>query len=146
MHTLRGSLRIDGWGTGVAGLVMLAGGPWLSGPLGLPSGWFAPVGIVLLGGAVALLVIAARPQIPPVPVGIAIVGNALSGAAILLALGSGLVPLTGWGVAVLFAGAGWTGAFPVLTWRGARVVFPLCGVRVKPLPPRRFRPAPGPRR
>jgi hypothetical protein len=80
---LRGSLRIDGWGTAVFGVVMLVGGQWLTGPLGLPSAWFVPVGIAMLGGAAALGLIAGYPRIPPRLAGCAIAGNALSGLAIL---------------------------------------------------------------
>ncbi|AXB44551.1 hypothetical protein [Amycolatopsis albispora] len=115
---LRGSLRIDGWGTAVFGVAMLAGGRWLTGPLGLPSTWFVPIGIAMVGGAVALGLIAGYPRIPPRLAGCAIAGNALSGGAIVALLVTGFLPLTGLGTTFMLAGAAWVTTFAVLAFIG----------------------------
>ncbi|WP_246080597.1 hypothetical protein [Nonomuraea mesophila] len=102
---LRLILRIDGWSTAVFGVVMLAAGPALSGPLGLPTAWSVPFGVAMLGGAAALGLIAGYPRIPPRHAAFVVAGNALSCVALLLLAFSGLIPLTGLGVAFLLAGA-----------------------------------------
>ncbi|NIH82729.1 hypothetical protein [Amycolatopsis viridis] len=56
-------LRTDGWGTAVFGVLMLTGGAWLAKPLGLPSSWFAPIGVVMVAGGAALGSLAERPVI-----------------------------------------------------------------------------------
>lgn len=111
---LRGSLRVDGWGTAGFGVVMLAGGHWLAGPLGLPSAWFVPVGIAMLGGAAALGLIAGYPRIPPRLAGYVVTGNTLSGAAIVTLLATGALPLTGLGIGFMLAGAAWVVTFAAL--------------------------------
>ncbi|MBN6041176.1 hypothetical protein [Amycolatopsis sp. 195334CR] len=117
---LRGSLRFDGWGTAAFGVVMLAGGRWLTGPLGLPSTWFVPLGIAMVGGAAALGLIAGYPRIPPRLAACAIAGNALSAVAILALLILNLLPLTGLGVAFLLAGAAWVTTFAALAFLGLK--------------------------
>ena len=117
---LRRGLRVDGWGTAAFGVVVLVGGRWLTGPLGLPSAWFVPVGIAMLGGAAALGLIARHPRIPPRPVWCAIAGNALSGVAILALVVTGLLPLTGLGIAFMLAGVAWVTTFAVLAFIGLR--------------------------
>lgn len=117
-NLLRGSLRIDGWGTAVFGVAMLVAGRWLSGPLGLPSTWFVPIGIAMLGGAAALGLIAGYPRIPPRLAGCAIAGNALSGGAILVLLVTGFLPLTGLGTTFMLAGAAWVTTFAALAFIG----------------------------
>ncbi|GAA4541341.1 hypothetical protein [Amycolatopsis samaneae] len=111
---LRGSLRIDGWGTAIFGVAMLVGGRWLTGPLGLPPTWLVPIGIAMVGGAAALGLIAGYPRIPPRLAGCAIAGNALSGVAILALLATGFLPLTGLGTAFMLAGAAWVATFAAL--------------------------------
>ncbi|MEV0703967.1 hypothetical protein AB0I53_39455 [Saccharopolyspora sp. NPDC050389] len=117
---LRSSLRIDGLGTAAFGVVMLVGGPWLGGPLGLPSAWFLPIGIAMLGGAAALGLIAGYPKIPSRLAGFAIAGNALSAVVILPLTFTGVLPLTGLGIAFMLAGAAWVTAFAALTFAGLR--------------------------
>jgi hypothetical protein len=117
---LRSSLRIDGWGTAAFGVVMLVGGPWLTGPLGLPSAWFVPIGITMLGGAAVLGLIAGYPRTPPRLAACAVAGNALSGVAILALVVTGLLPLTGLGIAFMLAGAAWVSTFATLTFIGFR--------------------------
>ncbi|MBE1486321.1 hypothetical protein [Plantactinospora soyae] len=117
---LRRSLRIDGWGTAAFGVVMLLGGRRLGGTLGLPSGWFVPVGIAMLGGAAALGLIARQPRISSRLAWSAIAGNALSGAVILPLAVTDVVPLTGLGIAFMVAGALWVMTFAGLALVGLR--------------------------
>ncbi|MEV0085441.1 hypothetical protein [Saccharopolyspora sp. NPDC050642] len=117
---LRRSLRIDSGGTAAFGVVMLVGGQWLAAPLGLPSAWFLPIGIAMLGGAAALGLIAGYPEIPSRLAGSAIAGNALSGAVILPLTFTGVLPLTGLGVAFMLAGAAWVITFAALGFAGLR--------------------------
>jgi hypothetical protein len=117
---LRSSLRIDGWGTAAFGVVMLVGGRWLSGTIGLPTAWFVPVGIAMLGGAAALGLIAGYPKIPSRLAAFAVAGNALSGVVILPLALTGALPLTGLGVAFMVAGALWVTTFAGLAFIGLR--------------------------
>ncbi len=102
---LRRILRIDGWSTGAFGVVMLAGSSWLSGPLGLPMSWSVPFGVAMLGGAAALGLIAGHPRIRWRHGAAVVAGNLLSGVALLVITATGLVPLTGAGVAFMVSGA-----------------------------------------
>ncbi|PSK95970.1 hypothetical protein CLV63_113133 [Murinocardiopsis flavida] len=102
---LRTILRVDGWSTGVFGAVMLAGAVSLSGPLGLPTSWSIPFGVAMLGGAAALALIAGYPRIPVRLAATVVAGNALSGAALLVITFTGIVPLTGLGIAFMVVGA-----------------------------------------
>ncbi|MCX5341990.1 hypothetical protein [Streptomyces atratus] len=102
---LRTSLRIDGWSTAVFGVVMLVGGGWLSGPLGLPTTWSVPFGIAMLGGAAALALIAGYPRIPSRLAVTVVVGNTLSCVAMLLLTFTGVLSLTGLGTAFMMVGA-----------------------------------------
>lgn len=117
---LRRSLRVDGWGTAVFGVVVLAAGPRLGGPLGLPPDWLVPIGIATLGGAAALGLIAGYPRIPPSLAALAIAGNTLSGVAMLVVVLTGALPLTAPGVAFLLAGTAWVATFAVLASTGLR--------------------------
>ncbi|OUC94922.1 hypothetical protein [Streptosporangium minutum] len=102
---LRTILRIDGWSTAVFGVVMLAAAQPLSGPLGLPTAWSIPFGVAMLGGAVALGLIAGHPRIPARHVAFVIAGNALSCVALLALVFADVIPLTGFGVAFMLVGA-----------------------------------------
>ena len=102
---LRTVLRIDAWSTAVFGVFLLASGPWLSGPLGLPTTWSVPFGVTMLGGAAALALIAGYPQIPARLAMTVVAGNLLSGVALVLLTASDLLPLTGFGVVFMLSGA-----------------------------------------
>lgn len=117
---LRRSLRADGWGTGVFGIVMLLGGPWLSGPLGVPGSWFVPVGVAMLGGAVVLLLLASRPRITVAWGGAVAAVNAVSGVVMLGVAALGVLPLTVLGTLFVYGGVVWVLAFAVLTFLGLR--------------------------
>ncbi|MEV5506939.1 hypothetical protein [Streptomyces orinoci] len=102
---LRTALWIDSWSTGAFGVLLLAGAPWLSGPLGLPVVWSVPFGVAMLAGAAALALLARRPRIPAQPALMVVAGNALSCAGMLVLAGTDLIALTGEGRAFLVVGA-----------------------------------------
>jgi hypothetical protein len=74
---LRFALTLDGVGTGVNGVVYLAGAPLLDGWLGLPAGMLAAVGTALIVYAGLVLRLATRPAMPRVAVVAVIAANAL---------------------------------------------------------------------
>lgn len=117
---LRTALRVDGWGTGIFGVVMLAGAAALRDPLGLPTAWSVPFGVAMLGGALALLLIAGYPEIPFGHASAVVVVNALSAAGMVAVALSGLIGLTGLGVAFLLVGAAVVAGFAVLEYTGVR--------------------------
>ncbi|MEV6335584.1 hypothetical protein AB0M12_12820 [Nocardia vinacea] len=117
---LRTVLRLDGWGTGVFGVVMLAGAAALSGPLGLPTSWSIPFGVAMVGGGLALLLIAGYPDLVPSHA-VAVIGvNVVSALALVVLPFSGLLDLTGLGVAFLLIGAVWVAVFAALEVSGVR--------------------------
>ncbi|MEV6772140.1 hypothetical protein AB0N05_26280 [Nocardia sp. NPDC051030] len=117
---LRTALRVDGWSTGTFGAALLAAGPLLRDPLGLPSHWSIPFGVAMLGGAAALLLIAGYPEIPRRLAITVIAANATSAAAMLALIASGALPLTTWGVAFMLIGAAVVAAFAELEYLGLR--------------------------
>ncbi|WP_062990354.1 hypothetical protein [Nocardia anaemiae] len=117
---LRAVLRLDGWGTGVFGVIMLAGAASLSGPLGLPTTWSIPFGVAMIGGGLALLLIAGYPELVPSHAVAAIGVNVVSALALVLLAFSGLLDLTGLGVAFLLIGALWVAVFAALEVSGVR--------------------------
>ncbi|ASF08956.1 hypothetical protein [Nocardia brasiliensis] len=117
---LRTALRVDGWGTGVFGAVLLAGAPALRDPLGLPTAWSVPFGVAMLGGALALLLIAGYPEIPFGQACAVVAVNALSAMGMVVLALSGLIGLTGLGVAFLLVGAGVVATFAAVEYTGIR--------------------------
>ncbi|MBF6175906.1 hypothetical protein [Nocardia blacklockiae] len=117
---LRTMLQVDGWSTGGFGIVLLAAGPLLHGPLGLPSTWSIPFGIGMLGGAAALLLIAGYPDIPRELALTVVAANTLSAAVMLVLVFVGAMPLTGWGIAFMLIGAAVVTAFAALEFIGLR--------------------------
>ncbi|WP_433193608.1 hypothetical protein ACQP1G_33155 [Nocardia sp. CA-107356] len=117
---LRSVLRLDGWGTGVFGVVMLAGAAALSGPLGLPTAWSIPFGVAMVGGGLALLLIAGYPQLVPGHATAVIAVNVVSAVALVALAFSGVLELTGLGVVFLLIGAVWVAVFAGLEARGVR--------------------------
>ncbi|MFG3438908.1 hypothetical protein ACGF0J_16820 [Nonomuraea sp. NPDC047897] len=117
---LRRVLRIDGWSTAVFGVVLLAGAVPLSGPLGLPVAWSVPFGVAMLGGAAALGLIAGYPRIRDRHAVYVVTGNAVSGVALPALAFSGLLPLTGLGVAFLLSGAVVVMVYAGLEYAGLR--------------------------
>ncbi|GAA5074237.1 hypothetical protein [Nocardia iowensis] len=117
---LRTTLRVDGWSTGAFGIVMLAGAAPLRDPLGLPTTWSIPIGVAMLGGALALLLIVGMPEIPFRHACAVVAVNALSAVGMVALALSGLIELTGLGVAFLFIGATVVAAFAVVEFTGVR--------------------------
>jgi len=83
---LRFALMLDGVGTGINGIVYLAGAPLLDGWLGLPAGMLAAVGAALIVYAGLVLRLATRPAMPRAAVVAVIAANALWVVDSLLAL------------------------------------------------------------
>jgi hypothetical protein len=119
---LRFALRADGWGTGVFGLLLLAGAVPLRDPLGLPTGWSIPFGVAMVGGGLALLLIAGYPVISARHAATVVAVNGASAVAMTGLAFSGLIDLTAAGVSFLLAGAVVVACFAGLEYRGLRRV------------------------
>ncbi|MEU4841467.1 hypothetical protein [Nocardia testacea] len=117
---MRRTLRLDGWGTGVFGVLMLAGAVPLQDPLGLPTSWSIPFGVAMLGGATALLLIAGYPVISPRHGTGVVVFNSVCVLGLLALPFSGLLELTGAGVAFVSSGALVVAVFAALEYTGLR--------------------------
>ncbi|GAB2702273.1 hypothetical protein [Nocardia thraciensis] len=117
---LRSVLRIDGWSTGLFGVVMLAAAPVLRDPLGLPTAWSIPFGVAMLGGAAALLLIAGYAEIPRRLAATVAMANAASAVAMTVLAFIDVIPLTGWGVAFMLVGAAVVAVFAELEFFGLR--------------------------
>jgi hypothetical protein len=74
---LRFALFADGAVTGANGVVYLLGAPLLDGPLGLPAGLLAAVGVFLLIYDGLVLRLATRPAMPRAAVAAVIAANAV---------------------------------------------------------------------
>ncbi|MGW0659601.1 hypothetical protein [Streptodolium elevatio] len=115
---LRAAVRLDAWAAGAFGVFLLALGSLIDGPLGLPLAWSVPFGVAMLGGALALALIARYPEIPA-PLAVLVVScNAASSAALLVLAFVDLVPLTGWGRVFMLCGAAIVAAFAAAEYVG----------------------------
>ncbi|WP_063036865.1 hypothetical protein [Nocardia grenadensis] len=117
---MRRTLRLDGWGTGVFGVLMLAGAVPLRDPLGFPTSWSVPFGVAMLGGGLALLLIAGYPVIPPRHAAGVVVFNSVCVLGLLALPFSGLLELTGAGMAFVLIGALVVAVFAALEYTGLR--------------------------
>lgn len=117
---LRSALRVDGWSTGIFGGLLLAGAGLLRDPLGLPIGWSIAFGVVMLGGALALLMIARRPEVPARHAQVVVAVNVLSAVGMTGLAGSDVLALTGLGLAFLLVGAAVVATFAGLEFAGLR--------------------------
>ncbi|MFE7745509.1 hypothetical protein [Nocardia sp. NPDC057455] len=117
---LRSALRVDGWSTGIFGGVLLAGAEMLRDPLGLPVGWSIAFGVVMVGGALALLTIARRPVVSARHARAVVAINALSAGGMIVLAGANVLALTGLGVAFLLVGAAAVALFAGLEFAGLR--------------------------
>jgi hypothetical protein len=117
---LRRTLRLDGWGTGAFGVLMLAGAVPLRDPLGFPTSWSVPFGVAMLGGALVLLLIAGYPVISSRHATGVVAFNSLCVLGLLALPFSGLLELTGAGVAFVLTGALVVAVFAVLEYTGLR--------------------------
>lgn len=119
---LRKVLRIDGAATAVMGVLLVAGSSVVGELTGMPVAFGS--GIFQLGGAAALALIAGHPSIPR-GLGRAVVCvNAASCAGCAVLAFSGLLPLTGFGVAFMLVGAVVVAVFADLEHLGLRRMTP----------------------
>lgn len=117
---LRRVLRVDGWGTGAFGILMLATAVPLRDPLGLPTSWSLPFGVAMVGGGLVLLLVAGYPVISRQYATAVVAVNTVSVLGMLALAGSGLLPLTAAGVAFLLAGAAVVAVFAAVECLGLR--------------------------
>ncbi|GGL06043.1 hypothetical protein [Nocardia jinanensis] len=117
---LRRTLRLDGWGTGAFGVLMLAGAVPLRDPLGVPTSWSVPFGVAMLGGALVLLLIAGYPVISPRHAAGVVAFNSVSALGLLALPFIGLLDLTGPGIVFFLSGALVVAAFAALEYTGLR--------------------------
>ncbi|MEO3786110.1 hypothetical protein ABGB12_22500 [Actinocorallia sp. B10E7] len=117
---LRRILWIDGVSTAASGVLLLAAARPLEDLLGLPTSWAIPLGIALLGWALAVVLVVDHPRIPPRHVTFVITGNVLSAVGLVLLALTDLVPLTGLGVAFMLLMAVVVAAYAELQFMGLR--------------------------
>lgn len=117
---LRRVLRVDGWGTGAFGILMLAAAAPLRDPLGLPTSWSIPFGVAMVGGGLVLLLIAGYPVISRRYATAVVAVNTVSVLGMLVLAASGLLPLTAAGVVFLLAGAAVVAVFAAVESLGLR--------------------------
>jgi hypothetical protein len=117
---LRFALRLDAAGSGVLGLLGVAAAAQLAGPLGMATGELRGTGAFLVGYALALVVIAARPAIPRTAAWAVVVGNAVWVLGSVGAAVAGRDTFTTLGVAVVLAQAAAVAVFADLQWLGLR--------------------------
>ncbi|THV27055.1 hypothetical protein [Glycomyces paridis] len=117
---LRSLLRFDAAACAAFGVLMTAGAVLVERLLGLEPAWAVPLGVYLLGCAVALALVAGY----PVPLRGHVIGVVANNAAAAVALAAlpftGLVDLTALGYAVLLGGAALVALFAVLEAQGAK--------------------------
>lgn len=98
-------LRLDAAASAALGAVVLAGGAWLDGVLGLPAWLLWSVGAFLLGYGACLLAVASRRDVHrPSAWGVVAANAAWVGGSVAVVAG-GWFPLTAVGVAVVLAQA-----------------------------------------
>jgi hypothetical protein len=117
---LRFALRLDAAGSGALGLIGLVAAAPHADPLGMTAGALRGTGAFLVGYALVLVFLAARPVIPRAAAWAVVLGNT---AWVLGSLGAAV---TGWdtftalGVAVVLAQAAAVAVFADLQWLGLR--------------------------
>jgi hypothetical protein len=117
---LRFALRLDAAGSGVLGLLGVAAAAQLAGPLGMTAGELRGTGAFLVGYALALVIIAARPVIPRAAAWAVVAGNAVWVLGSVGAAVAGRDTFTMLGVAVVLAQAAAVAVFADLQWLGLR--------------------------
>jgi hypothetical protein len=115
---LRLALAADAAGSGATGLLALAGGAALAGPLGLPAGLLQAAGAFCLTYAALVAWMARRAELPAWSVWLVIGGNLVWTADSLLLLVSGWVAPTGLGIAFVTAQALAVAGFAAAQWVG----------------------------
>ncbi|MQM28845.1 hypothetical protein [Glycomyces albidus] len=116
---LRSVLRLDAAACAAFGLLMTAGFALVDPLLGLGPAWAVPLGVYLLGCAVALALVAGYPNLVRGQVIGVVVNNALATIAFAVLPFTGLVDLTIGGYIVLLGGAALVALFTVLEAAGA---------------------------
>ena len=100
---LRMALKLDAAASGALAVPSLAASSMLGDLLGIPLALLVPVGLLLIGWAAALWVIASRPRIGWAAVRVVILLNLLYAVDGVVVVATGLFPLTALGIAfVLF--------------------------------------------
>ena len=100
---LRLALKLDAAASGALAVLSLVASSMLGDLLGIPLALLVPVGLLLVGWAAALWVIASRPRIGGVAVRVVILLNLLYAVDVVVVVATGLFPLTASGIAfVLF--------------------------------------------
>ncbi|WP_436774783.1 hypothetical protein [Yinghuangia sp. YIM S09857] len=115
---LRTAVKLDAWAAGAFGVFLLALGSLVDGPLGLPLAWSVPFGVAMLGGALALALIAGYRPIPASLGALVFACNAASSVALAVLAFVDLIPLTGWGSVFMLSGAAVVGAFATAEYAG----------------------------
>lgn len=117
---LRAALALDGVASGATGALMLAAGPVLAGPLGLPAAPLQAAGAVCLAWAALTFWMSRRATLPAWGVWAVIGLNLVWVADSVLLLVSGWVAPTALGVAFVLVQAAAVDALAVAQWIGLR--------------------------
>ncbi|GGX47870.1 hypothetical protein [Streptomyces chryseus] len=117
---LRLVLRVDSVSTAVMGVVLIAAVGPLGSATGMPVAFSVGFAIYQLGGAAALALVAGYPVIPSGLVWAVIAVNALSAVACVVVAFGDMVPLTGFGVVFMLAGALIVAVYAALEYAGLR--------------------------
>ncbi|MGV9753607.1 hypothetical protein [Nocardia farcinica] len=114
------ALRVDGWGTGVFGAVLLAGAAALRDPLGVPTGLSLGFGVVMLAGALALVLLGGRARQAVRHARTVVLVNSASAVGMVVLACARVLDLTGLGVAFLLSGAAIVATFAAAEYAGLR--------------------------
>jgi len=117
---LRRALWVDAVSTAASGVLLLAATGPFEDLLGLPVSWSVPIGVALLGWALAVVLVVDHPDIAPRHVVFVIGGNVLSAAGLAVLALAGPVPLTGPGVAFMLFMAVVVAVYAELQFMGLR--------------------------
>ncbi|HLU55358.1 MAG TPA: hypothetical protein VKZ81_07835 [Pseudonocardia sp.] len=117
---LRFALRIDAAGSGALGLLGLAAAAPLADLTGMTAGELVGTGAFLVGYALVLVLLAARPVIPRAGAWTVVVGNTLWVLGSVGAVVAGRDALTAFGVALVLVQAAAVAVFVELQWLGLR--------------------------
>jgi hypothetical protein len=117
---LRFALRLDAAGSGALGLLGLVAAAPLADPLGATAGGLRGTGAFLVGYAIVLVLLAARPVIPRAAAWTVVIGNTGWVLGSIGAAVAGRDSFTALGVAVVLAQAAAVAVFADLQWLGLR--------------------------
>jgi hypothetical protein len=117
---LRFALRLDAAASGALGLLGLAAAAPLAGLLGPTAGALRGTGAFLVGYALVLVLLAARPAIPRAAAWAVVLGNTVWVLGSIGAVVAGRESFTALGVAVALAQAAAVAVFADLQWLGLR--------------------------